>query len=126
MSFATKAQTYASQVIRRLSTPEDILEEENLDPEFVSIDINSIEKSDPRTVGSENLMLEMVNQIELPDQLQKLGLSKTDVSIAFSSIIARAVSPESGRSTYTWLCNRNCSNKISAICSAVRPVPSLI
>jgi transposase len=47
----------------------------------------------------------MANQLELPDQLKKLGLSKTDVSIALGSIIARAVHPDSERSTYTWLCN---------------------
>jgi transposase len=100
------AQVYASQLIRRLSTPKDAQEShEDLEPEFVSININSIEKSDPRTVGAEHLMLQMANQLELPKQLQKLGLSKTDVSIALGSIIARAVSPDSERSTYAWLCN---------------------
>lgn len=99
------AQIYASLVIRRLSTPKDVQEDENLEPEFVCLDVNSIEKSDPRTVGAEHLMLQMANQLELPNQLQKLGLSKTDVSIALGSIIARAVSPDSERSTYTWLCN---------------------
>ena len=50
-------------------------------------------------------MLHMANQLELPSKLQKLGLSKTDISIALGSIIARAVFPDSERSTYTWLCN---------------------
>jgi len=102
------AQAYASQVIRRLSKPNDNHEpstNEDLESEFVSININSIEKSDPRSVGAEHLMLQMANQLELPMQLQKLGLSKTDISIALGSIIARAVSPDSERSTYTWLCN---------------------
>ena len=104
------AQAYASQVIRRLSNPKDNherSENEDLEPEFVSININSIEKSDPRSVGAEHLMLQMANQLALPKQLQKLGLSKTDASIALGSIIARAVSPDSERSTYTWLCNES-------------------
>lgn len=104
------AQTYASQVIRRLSQPKDIYEcadNDDVDPEFVSININSIEKSDPRSVGAEHLMLQMANQLELPEQLQKLGLSKTEASIALGSIIARAVLPDSERSTYTWLCNKS-------------------
>jgi len=47
----------------------------------------------------------MGNQLELPSKLKALGLSKTDVSIAMGSIIARAVFPDSERSTYSWLCN---------------------
>jgi transposase len=102
------AQVYASQVIRHLSNPRDDHEcpkNEGREPEFVSININSIEKSEPRTVGAEHLLLQMANQLEIPKQLQKLGLSQTDTSIALSSIIARAVCPDSERSTYTWLCN---------------------
>ncbi len=104
------AQVYASQVIRRLSSPKDNhepSENEELEPEFVSININSIETSEPRTVGAEHLMLQMANQLELPNQLEKLGLSKTDASIALGSIIARAVHPDSERSTYSWLCKES-------------------
>jgi transposase len=104
------AQTYASQVIRRLSNPKNSAEsQENkeLKPEFVGIDVNSIEKSDPRSVGAEHLMLQMANQLELSKQLQHLGFSKMDTSIALGSIIARAVYPDSERSTYAWLCNNS-------------------
>ena len=102
------AQHYASQVIRRLSDPKnapEVHEKEAVEQEFVNIDVNSIEKSEPRSVGAEHIMLQMANQLELPQQLQELGLSKTDISIALGSIIARAVFPESERSTYKWLCN---------------------
>jgi transposase len=104
------AQDYASQVIRRLSDSKDNSkgsESENLEPEFVSINVNSIEKSEPRSVGAEHLMLQMAQQLEIPKQLQVLGLSATDVSITLGSIIARAVFPKSERSTYDWLCNRS-------------------
>ncbi len=102
------AQVYASQVIHRLSNPKSISEcdeNEDQEPQFVNININSIEKSEPRTVGAEHLMLEMANQLKLPDKLRELGLSNSDVSIALSSVVARAVSPDSERSTYSWLCN---------------------
>jgi len=102
------SQIYASQIIRRLSNPKEATESnenEGLEPEFVSININSIEKSEPRTVGAENLMLQMANQLKLPNKLQELGFSKTDLSVALGSIIARAVFPDSERSTYAWLCN---------------------
>ena len=104
------AQNYASQLIRRLSTPKDdkeCSENKDLQPEFVSIDVNSIEKSEPRSVGTEHLMLKMADQLRLPQQLQELGFSKTDASIALGSIIARAVFPKSERSTYNWLCKHS-------------------
>ena len=45
----------------------------------------------------------MAHQLKLPEKLQKIGLSKTDVAVALGSIIARAASPNSERSTYHWL-----------------------
>lgn len=102
------AQTYASQVIGRLSHSDNTHKDhDDIPAEFVSIDINSIEKSEPRTVGSEHLMLEMARQLKLPNKLKDLGLSATDVAVALGSIIARAVSPDSERATYHWLCNHS-------------------
>lgn len=104
------AQSYASQLIRRLSSPKMVLEPSEdrcTEQELVNIDVNSIEQSEPRSVGVEHLMLQMANQLELPKQLRELGLSKTDVSTALGSIIARAVFPDSERSTYSWLCNNS-------------------
>lgn len=101
------AQTYASQIIRRLS--EDITNSEAPIPlsQFVTIDVNTIEKSEPRTVGTEQLLLQMAHQLQLPEKLKTLGLSVTDVATALGSIIARAAHPESERATYTWLCNQS-------------------
>lgn len=104
------AQIYASQVIRRLSNSKSIpehIDNKDQEPEFVNINVDSIETSEPRTVGAEHLMLQMANQLELPGKLEAVGLSKTDVSIALGSIIARAVFPDSERSTYAWLCNNS-------------------
>jgi transposase len=100
------AQLYASQVIRRLSNPNENHEcsENEIEPDFCTINLNSLEKSDPSTVGAEHLMLQMARQLGLPKQLEILGLSKTDTSIALGSIIARAVYPKSERATHTWLC----------------------
>lgn len=103
------ATTYASQLVRRLSETAVDSETETSVPatDFVNIDVNTIEKIEPRTVGAEHLMLQMASQLELPRKLQAVGLSKTEISIALGSIIARAVFPDSERSTYTWLCNNS-------------------
>lgn len=98
------AQLYASQIIRRLSQETIEPSSEVVKPEFSNIDIHSIEQTEPRSIGAEHLLLQMASQLTLPEQLQKLGLSKTDVSIALGSIIARGVHPSSEREAYRWLC----------------------
>jgi transposase len=98
------AQQYASQLLARLSV--EVAEpnkNEDLPPEFASVDINSIEKSEPRSVGAEHLLLQMANQLELPQMLEKQGLSTAEVSMAIASVIARAANPASERATYAWL-----------------------
>lgn len=103
---ARLAQKYVSQILHHLSVPNNPLEPLE-STEFVSIDVNSVEKSEPRSVGAEHLMLEMAHQLQLPTQLAKLGLSKKEQAIALGSVIARAVNPDRELSTYAWLCNES-------------------
>lgn len=100
------AQHYTSQIVHRLSAP-DHLSVSHPPEEFVHIDLNSVEESEPRSVGAEHLMLEMAHQLKLPDQLTQLGLSETERVVALGTIIARAVNPDSERSTYAWLCHES-------------------
>jgi transposase len=99
------AEFYAAQVIRRLAEPKGETQDEK--EEFVSVNLNSIEHSEPRTVGAEHLLLQMAHQLELPVTLKDLGFSETDTALAIGSIIARAVNPDSERSTFQWLCNKS-------------------
>lgn len=103
------AQTYASQVIRQhFEAAVDPSEEASiLAKDFVTIDVNTIEKSEPRTVGTEHLLLKMAHQLQLPQKLHELGLSVTEVAIALGSIIARAAHPDSEWATYAWLCRNS-------------------
>ena len=103
------AQLYASQVIRRLSNPtvDHDDKEAATKEECVSVDINSIEHSEPRSVGAEHLLLQMANQLDIPKTLEGLGFSETDSAAALGSIIGRAVHPDSERSTHRWLCNES-------------------
>jgi transposase len=100
------AQQYTSQIVHRLSDPDNRSESDE-PPEFVNIDVHSVATSEPRSVGAEHLMLEMAYQLRLPEQLAKLGLSKAERAIALGSIIARAANPDSERSTYAWLCHES-------------------
>jgi transposase len=100
------AQVYASQIIQRLSEPNITPDQPKREPqpEIVKVDVNTIEQSEPRSVGGEHLMLQMANQLKFPGLLEKLGFSKIDAALAIGSIIARALHPSSERETYRWLC----------------------
>ena len=89
------AQQYASQIIHRLSASKHDSEQKNTTPEFIPVDVNSIEQSEPRSVGAEHLMLHMARQLKLRKQLEKLGLWKIEIAEALGSIIGRAVNPDS-------------------------------
>ena len=101
------AQTYASQMIRQLSEsisdPETPISAAN----YVTVDVNTMEKSEPRTVGTEHLLLQMAYQLQLPEKFKELGLSTTEIMTALGSIIARAAQPDSERATYNWLCKES-------------------
>jgi len=101
------AQSYASQLIRRLSSPGEITKAAETgaasQKDFVTVDVDSIEKSEPRSVGVEHLLLKMAHQLQLQSKLAEVGLSPTEVTIALGSIIARAAHPDSELATYTWL-----------------------
>ena len=97
------AQHYTSQVIHRLSKPEGDQEAPESETDFSTINVASIEQSEPRSVGVEHLLLEMANQLGLPDKLKELGLSKKEIALSLGTIIARAAAPASERATHPWL-----------------------
>lgn len=102
------AQKYVSQIVHHLSSSENSPTNQRAEaPEFIPIDVHSIEKSEPRSVGAEHLMLQMAHQLKLPEQLKTLGFSKKEIALALGSIIGRAVNPDSELSTYAWLCHES-------------------
>ena len=97
------AQTYASQLIRRLSNAEPQTTSSPTHPEFATIDMTSIEQYEPRTVGVEHLLLQMADKLQLPKKMRALGLSEKEIALGLGTIIARAASPASERATHMWL-----------------------
>jgi transposase len=95
----TLAQTFAKQWINAQST-EPI---EKPPEEFKSIDINTIEHSEARSIGVEHILLHLVHEIKLPQKLQRMGMTEKEVKLSIASIIARAVAPGSERATLHWL-----------------------
>lgn len=102
----TLAQKYASELIRRLSDqPQQDVHTDipSSLTDYETIDVNTIEQQEPRTVGNEHLLMQIADQLELPKVLRQIGLSEREVSLALGTILGRAIHPASERATYTWL-----------------------
>lgn len=73
------------------------------EPDYRSIDIDSLEMSRPRSVGCEHVALEALRSLELDNKLKQLGFSGPQVSLAIGAIIGRACHPGSELATHGWL-----------------------
>jgi transposase len=102
------AERYASQLLQRISDTSPLksepIEEES---DYQSVDIQTIEQQDPKTVGAEHLLLHLVSQVGLQSKLKELGFSKEEIALSLGTIIGRAIFPASERATYEWLIHRS-------------------
>jgi len=67
------------------------------------IDLNSINNQDVREVGAEWLSKQTLEQLEIPEALQKLGWNSEEINLAMIHIISRAVYPASEHKTAQWI-----------------------
>jgi len=71
--------------------------------DYQSVDIDSVESSNLRSVGVEHLAYDALQSLELDSKLSSLGLNASEVSSAIGTIIGRMASPGSERATHRWL-----------------------
>jgi transposase len=76
-------------------------------PDYQTIDVESIEQQNPRTVGAEHLLLHTARQLKIPEKLKQVGMSEKETALALGSIIGRAIHPSSERGTHRWLKRRS-------------------
>lgn len=101
----TLAQRYARRIIRKQSSiipKKDNTSTEYL-PDYQTVDVNSLENEEARTVGAEHLVYHTIKELELDKILQGLGLNKPRIEEAIGVITARLVDPLSERATHIWL-----------------------
>lgn len=68
-----------------------------------TIDLNSLEHNNSRTVGGEALALSALFEAHLPECLESLGFNPNQLHAAMGNIIARMLLPGSELSTHDWL-----------------------
>ena len=68
-----------------------------------TIDLNSLEQNNSRTIGGEALALSALLEVHFPACLEKLGFNHNQIHAAMGNIIGRMLLPGSELSTHDWL-----------------------
>ena len=71
--------------------------------DYCTVDIDSIESSELRSVGLEHMAYDALQSLQLDTQLTALRLNRTEVATAIGTIIGRMIAPGSELSTHRWL-----------------------
>jgi len=99
------AKRYARKIISRHGQKTPIPTEEQSRPDFQTIDINSLESEQIRSVGGESVVLAAIKDLELDRKLEALGFSQSNIEATIGVIVARLLAPASERATHIWLQN---------------------
>jgi len=101
------ARRYARKIIRKQSSiiPKKDNTSSGYLPDYQTVDVNSLENEEARTIGAEHLVYHTIKELELDNILQDLGLNKPQVETTIGVIAAKLIDPASERATHIWLQN---------------------
>jgi transposase len=99
------AQRYARRIIRRHGQRSPAAIEDQSKPDYQTVDVNSLENEQIRSVGGESVVLATIRELELDRKLEALGFNRPYIEAAIGVITARLLAPKSERATHLWLQN---------------------
>jgi transposase len=99
----TLANKYARAIIRQQAVAID--EENDFIADYQTIDVNSIDNEDARTVGAEHVVLETIKELEIDRKLKSFGLNRFQISVVLGVVAGRMIVPGSERATHQWMQN---------------------
>jgi transposase len=109
----TLARRYARKIIREQSCVIDA--GEDIPADYATIDLNSVEDEDARTVGAEHVVYETIKELGIDQKLKELGLNRHQVAAALGVIAGRMIVPGSERSTHYWLQNLSALDELMGV-----------
>jgi len=81
-------------------------------PDYQTVDINSTENEEPRSVGAEHVVLETIKELGLDEKLSEMGFSRPWRDVAIGVIAGRLINPRSELSTHWWLRNKSAIDEL--------------
>jgi transposase len=109
----TLARRYAKKIIRAQASV--VAEGEDIPPDYATIDLNSVDHEQTRTVGAEYVVYETIKELEIDRKLMVLGLNRHQLAAALGVIAGRMIVPGSERSTHHWLQNVSALDELMGV-----------
>jgi transposase len=75
--------------------------------DIMEVDVNSLELSQPRSVGVEHLALHALSQLGLVEKLAELGVNGVQRAAILGNLVGRMAEPASELATWNWLQTRS-------------------
>jgi transposase len=107
------ARKYAKRIIRQQACTLD--KGEDLSPDYQTVDVNSMDNEDARTVGAEHVVYEMIKELEIDQKLRSLGLNRFQMAVALGVIAGRLIAPGSERATHHWMQNLTALDELMGV-----------
>lgn len=101
----TEAHRYASAIIQSRDRTNETKNCNTNEPDYHTVDVNSLEMMRPRSVGIEHVALYAIRQLKLDDKFEELGFNNFQISAAIGTIAGRMIVPGSELATHYWLQN---------------------
>jgi len=109
----TLARGYARKIIRQQAFV--VSEAEDIAPDYATIDVNSVEDEEVRTIGAEYVVYQTIKELEIDRKLSELGFNRHQLAAAVGVIVARMIVPGSERSTHYWLQNVSALDELMGV-----------
>ena len=95
--------------------------EEKKEPsDYHTVDIDTMDHNDVRSVGAEHVIYETMKKLGLPDFLISLGFNRPALDCALGVIAAKLIAPSSDRATHIWLQNASSMDDLLGVSGGVK------
>lgn len=103
-----QVEFYARQFYAQIKAKHrlDLPENKNTKPhkgDWQTVDLDSLKNKDVREIGSEWMCMQALQQLAIPDFLENRGWEASQIRLALTHIISRAVYPASELKTTSWI-----------------------
>jgi transposase len=99
----TFARKYSKKIINREA--QVLADTEVLSPDYATVDLNSVNNEEARTVGAEYVVYETIKELAIDQKLKEFGLRTDQIAASVGVIAGRMIVPGSERATHFWLQN---------------------
>ncbi len=109
------ARSFARKIIRRHGQKTPVSSEDAQKPDFQTVDINSLENEQIRSVGGESVVLEAIKELKLDSRFESPGFNQPFIEAATGVIAARLLAPASERAAHLWLKNNTSPDDLMGV-----------